>query len=311
MTNRMDSAAALTPRRRKSQLHWQLLLMVLPALIYLLIFHYKPMYGVVIAFKNYKFKLGILGSPWCGLENFQRLFSSYWFPIILKNTLTISILSLVMGFPMPILLALMVNEIEHEKIKRTFQTISYAPHFISTIVVCGMVILFTNPNSGIINKALGLFGLEPVAFMQSAPAFKWVYVLSGIWQSTGWSSIIYFAALSGVDKSLLEAAEIDGANRWQQAIHVTLPGLRTIIVLMATLSLGNVLNAGFDQIFNMYNPLVYSTGDIIDTYVYRVGLISINYGVGSAVGLFKSVISIILMTAAYWMAAKFADYRIF
>ena len=160
MTNRMDSAATLTPRRRKSQLHWQLLLMVLPALIYLLIFHYKPMYGVVIAFKNYKFKLGILGSPWCGLENFQRLFSSYWFPIILKNTLTISILSLVMGFPMPILLALMVNEIEHEKIKRTFQTISYAPHFISTIVVCGMVFLFTNPNSGIINKALGLFGLE-------------------------------------------------------------------------------------------------------------------------------------------------------
>ena len=212
MTNRMDSAAALTPRRRKSQLHWQLLLMVLPALIYLLIFHYKPMYGVVIAFKNYKFKLGILGSPWCGLENFQRLFSSYWFPIILKNTLTISILSLVMGFPMPILLALMVNEIEHEKIKRTFQTISYAPHFISTIVVCGMVILFTNPNSGIINKALGLFGLEPVAFMQSAPAFKWVYVLSGIWQSTGWSSIIYFAALSGVDKSLLEAAEIDALD---------------------------------------------------------------------------------------------------
>ena len=192
--------------------NWGLYLLLLPALVLLILFAYKPMYGVVIAFKNYKFKLGILGSPWCGLENFQRLFSSYWFPIILKNTLTISILSLVMGFPMPILLALMVNEIEHEKIKRTFQTISYAPHFISTIVVCGMVILFTNPNSGIINKALGLFGLEPVAFMQSAPAFKWVYVLSGIWQSTGWSSIIYFAALSGVDKSLLEAAEIDALD---------------------------------------------------------------------------------------------------
>ena len=184
MTNRMDSAAALTPRRRKSQLHWQLLLMVLPALIYLLIFHYKPMYGVVIAFKNYKFKLGILGSPWCGLENFQRLFSSYWFPIILKNTLTISILSLVMGFPMPILLALMVNEIEHEKIKRTFQTISYAPHFISTIVVCGMVILFTNPNSGIINKVAGALRAGARRLHGRArPPFKWIYVLSGVWQA--------------------------------------------------------------------------------------------------------------------------------
>ena len=303
MTNRMDSAAALTPRRRKSQLHWQLLLMVLPALIYLLIFHYKPMYGVVIAFKNYKFKLGILGSPWCGLENFQRLFSSYWFPIILKNTLTISILSLVMGFPMPILLALMVNEIEHEKIKRTFQTISYAPHFISTIVVCGMVILFTNPNSGIINKALGLFGLEPVAFMQSAPAFKWVYVLSGIWQSTGWSSIIYFAALSGVDKSLLEAAEIDGAGAVQKFLHVGWPLLKptTIYVLTISIYAGLSMFTESLMVFGTNNsPKNY--GLTIVGYLYRYGFEKVDkFGFASAVGLVLLAGAMIITVAQLYL----------
>ena len=303
MTNRMDSAAALTTRRRKSQLHWQLLLMVLPALIYLLIFHYKPMYGVVIAFKSYKFKLGILGSPWCGLENFQRLFSSYWFPIILKNTLTISILSLVMGFPMPILLALMVNEIEHEKIKRTFQTISYAPHFISTIVVCGMVILFTNPNSGIINKALGLFGLEPVAFMQSAPAFKWVYVLSGIWQSTGWSSIIYFAALSGVDKSLLEAAEIDGAGAVQKFLHVGWPLLKptTIYVLTISIYAGLSMFTESLMVFGTNNsPKNY--GLTIVGYLYRYGFEKVDkFGFASAVGLVLLAGAMIITVAQLYL----------
>ena len=318
MTNRMDSAAALTPRRRKSQLDWQqillhlfnfallaggLYLLLLPALVLLILFAYKPMYGVVIAFKNYKFKLGILGSPWCGLENFQRLFSSYWFPIILKNTLTISILSLVMGFPMPILLALMVNEVEHEKIKRTFQTISYAPHFISTIVVCGMVILFTNPNSGIINKALGLFGLEPVAFMQSAPAFKWVYVLSGIWQSTGWSSIIYFAALSGVDKSLLEAAEIDGAGAVLKFLHVGWPLLKptTIYVLTISIYAGLSMFTESLMVFGTNNsPKNY--GLTIVGYLYRYGFEKVDkFGFASAVGLVLLAGAMIITVAQLYL----------
>ena len=205
--------------------HWQLYIMVLPALISLIIFAYKPMYGIIIAFKDYSFKEGMLGSPWVGFEQFNRLFHSYWFPVILKNTLTISVLSLVLGFPIPIILALMVNEIQNEKIKRTFQTVSYAPHFISTVVICGMIILFLNPSSGIINRGVTALGGQAVDFMQKPTMFKWVYVLSGIWQGAGWSAIIYFAALSGVDKSLLEAADIDGASRFQKIIYINFPVL--------------------------------------------------------------------------------------
>ena len=222
-----DSTVSSRPRR-KSELRkwlecWQLYVMLLPALLYLILFAYKPMYGILIAFKNYKMKLGIMGSPWVGFTNFERLFSSYWFPVIVKNTLTLSVLSLILSFPLPIILALALNEVSSEGVRRTFQTISYAPHFITTVVLCGMITLFLSQSNGIINKLVVALGGQAYAYMQDAKAFKWVYVLSGIWQSVGWSSIIYFAALSGLDKSQQEAADIDGANRFQKIVHINFP----------------------------------------------------------------------------------------
>ena len=229
---------AHTLRKRKDS-HWQLWLMMVPAIIYMLLFVYKPMSGVLIAFQKYSLKKGIWGSKWIGFDNFTRLFKSYWFPVILKNTLTISILSLVLSFPAPIILALAANEIRSERRKRTFQTVSYAPHFISTVVVCGMITVFLSPESGVINFLIEALGGDAVAFLAKPKAFKWVYVLSGIWQTVGWSAIIYIAALSGVDKSLLEAAEIDGANRIQRIRYVNFPVLVPTIVIMFILRCGS------------------------------------------------------------------------
>ena len=298
MTNRMDSAAALTPRRRKSQLHWQLLLMVLPALIYLLIFHYKPMYGVVIAFKNYKFKLGILGSPWCGLENFQRLFSSYWFPIILRNTLTLSLLSILITFPVPIVLALMVNEVSNARVKKLFQTVSYAPHFISTVVMCGMVILFLKPTSGLINNFLAALGQERVYFMQNPAYFKWIYVLSDVWQNTGWNAIIYFAALSAIDKEQVEAAEVDGASRMQIILHVNLPVLVPTIMVMLILKCGQVMNIGYEKVYLLQNDANLLGSEVISTFVYKMGIESNEFSFSTATGLLNSVINAIVLVLA-------------
>lgn len=284
--------------KKRKAYRWQLLLMVAPALIYLFFFHYKPLYGVIIAFKSYKLKLGILGSPWCGFDNFERLFSSYWFPIILRNTLTISILSLVVCFPMPILMALMVNEIGHEKLKRSFQTISYAPHFISTVVVCGMVVLFTSPSTGIINKGLIFLGIAPVAFMQNARMFKWIYIISGVWQSTGWGAIIYFAALSGVDKSLLEAADIDGASRFQKIVYINFPVLVPTMLVLFVLQCGSLLNVGYEKVYALQNATNISGSEVISTYVYKVGLEQKDFAFSTAAGLFNSVVNCILLVAA-------------
>ena len=229
--------------------NWELYIMLLPALVYIIIFAYKPMYGVIIAFKDFNMRAGILGSPWCGFENFVRLFKSSWFPIILRNTLTISVLSLLLGFPIPILLALMLNEVPHEGMKRSIQTISYAPYFISTVVMCGMLVLFLSPSNGIVNQLLNLIGVDTVYFMQYPQYFKWVYVLSGIWQGAGWSSIIYFAALSGVDKSLLEAADIDGASRLQKIIYINFPVLVPTIVTLFILQCGSLLGVGYEKVY--------------------------------------------------------------
>ena len=213
-TKRREREAA--PRKKSVLRNWRLYVMCAPAVIFFTLFAYKPMYGILIAFKNFSMRKGILGSPWVGFQNFARLFTSYWFPVILKNTLTLSLLTLVLGFPIPIVLALLLNEVKSNRFRKTFQTISYAPHFISVVVLCGMVTLFVSPTSGIINKFIAMTGAEPVAFLQEPAMFKWVYVLSGVWQEMGWGSIIYFATLSGVDKSLIEAAEMDGASRLQK-----------------------------------------------------------------------------------------------
>ncbi len=286
--------------------HWQLYIMVLPALISLIIFAYKPMYGIICAFKDYSFIEGMLGSPWVGFEQFNRLFHSYWFPVILKNTLTISVLSLVLGFPIPIILALMVNEIQNEKIKRTFQTVSYAPHFISTVVICGMIILFLNPSSGIINRGVTALGGQAVDFMQKPTMFKWVYVLSGIWQGAGWSAIIYFAALSGVDKSLLEAADIDGASRFQKIIYINFPVLVPTMLVLLILQCGSLLSVGYEKVLLLQNNANLAGSEVISTYTYKVGLGQYDFSFSTATGLFNSVINAIVLVLANTLSQKCA-----
>lgn len=296
--SKTDGKRADSIMMRKIKNRWQIYLMMLPAVAAIVIFHYVPMYGIIIAFKNYNFRDGIFGSPWVGLENFTNLFNSYWFPIILKNTISISLLSLILAFPFPILFALMANEIQNATRKRIFQTISYAPHFISTVVLCGMLILFLNPTSGIVNHFLNAIGQESIYFIAKPNMFKWIYVISGIWQGTGWSAIIYIAALSGVDSSLLEAAEIDGATRLQKIIHINFPVLIPTIVILFILRCGSLLSVGYEKVFALQNSSNLSASEVISTYVYRTGLVQNDFSFSTAAGLFNSVVnSTILITA--------------
>ena len=283
--------------------HWQLYVMVLPALVWLLLFAYKPMYGLIIAFKDFSFRAGIWGSKWVGVQHFQRLFSSYWFPIILKNTLTLSLLSLVFGFPMPILFALMVNEIRNIKVQSLIQTVSYAPHFISTIVVCGLLLLILSPE-GIINLFLNFLGKDSVYFIQEPDMFKWIYVISGIWQQTGWDAIIYFAALSGVDKSLVEAAEIDGASRFQKMVHVYFPALVPTIVILLILRCGSIMSVGYEKVYALQNSVNLIRSEVISTYVYKIGLTNQDFSFASAVGLLNSVVNTVLLVVVNSFAKK-------
>ncbi len=289
---------------KKRRERWQLYLMILPAVVWLIIFCYVPMYGVTLAFKNFNFAKGIIGSPWVGFVNFRRLFSSYWFPTIIRNTLTISLLSLVMGFPMPIILSLMINEISNIRIKKVFQTVSYAPHFISTIVVCGMVMLFLNPTNGIINKAIKALGGKSVFFMQKPEMFKWIYVISGIWQGTGWAAIIYVAALAGVDKELLEAAEIDGASRLQKIVYINFPVLVPTIVILFIMQCGSLLSVGYEKVYALQNSANVSGSEVISTYVYKVGLEQKDFSFSTATGLFNSAVNAVILIAANALSRK-------
>lgn len=294
---------------RKKQLkklinNWQLYVMVLPAVLYIILFVYKPMYGIQIAFRNFNFKDGITGSPWVGLEQFKRLFSSYWFPVILKNTLTISFLNLIVSFPLPIIFALSANELRNEKTKRVLQTVSYAPHFISMVVMCGMVILFTSPSSGIINKFIELLGGETIAFMQKPELFKWIYVLSGVWQGTGWAAIIYFSALAAVDKSLLEAAEIDGASRLQRIRYINFPTIIPTISIQLVLSVGRLMSLGQEKVLLLQNSTNLNGSEIIASYVYKVGLEQFSYSFSTAAGLFNSLCNCILLITANTLTKK-------
>ena len=302
-----------TPKRlgKRKDIHWQLWLMMVPAIVYMVLFVYKPMGGVLIAFQDYSLKRGIWGSEWVGFENFNRLFKSYWFPIILKNTLTLSLLSLLLSFPAPIILALAANEIRSERRKRTFQTVSYAPPFISTVVVCGMITVFLSPESGVINFLLQAVGIDPVAFLAKPNAFKWVYVLSGIWQTVGWSAIIYIAALSGVDKNLLEAAEIDGANRIQRIRYVNLPVLVPTIVIMFILRCGSILSVGYEKVYLLQNTANLSASEVISTYVYKVGLEKADFGFSTAVNLFNNVINCIVLILSNKLSKKVSGSSLF
>lgn len=287
--------------------NWQLYLMILPALLYVIFFLYKPMYGIQIAFRDFNFRDGITGSEWIGLFHFERLFNSYWFPVMLKNTLLLSGLNLLLGFPFAIVFALAVNEISNTKIKGLIQTVSYAPYFISTVVLCGMLLLFLSTEYGVINHLIALFGGERIAFMQDASLFKWIYVLSGIWQNTGWNAIIYFAALSGVDKSLLEAAEIDGAGRLQRIIHINLPALIPTIVIQFILQAGRVMSLGYEKAYLLQNTMNLPGSEIINTYVYKVGIGQLEYSFSTAASLFNSVCNCILLVSVNYVAKKLGN----
>lgn len=286
---------------------WQLYVMMLPAVVYLAIFAYKPMYGILIAFKDFSFRKGIWGSEWIGFDNFIRLFQSYWFPVILKNTLQISFLSLLIAFPLPIILALLFNEVRNDKFRTVVQTVSYAPHFISLVVMCGMIMLFLSPTTGVLNKFLNLFGIESVYFMQEASLFKWIYVLSDVWQGVGWSSIIYYAALAGVDGALLEAADLDGASRFQKIWYVKIPTILPTIVVCFILRCGSLLSVGYEKAYLLQTKTNLAGSEIISTYVYKVGLEQADFGFSTAINLLNTVVNCIILILANQLSKKLTD----
>jgi putative aldouronate transport system permease protein len=280
-----------------------LILMAIPVVLWYLIFQYFPMGGLVITFKTYSPSRGIWGSEWVGLKHFMDFFQGYYFWRLMRNTLLISIYQLVLGFPAPIILALLLNEVRHRMFKKAVQTITYLPHFIAIVVICGMIIDFTAKN-GLINDIIVWFGGERASFLLLPQYFRMIYISSDIWREIGWGSIIYLAALSGVDQQLYEACTIDGGGRWRQFFHITLPGIMPMIVILLILNIGRLMSEGFEKVILLYNPATYETADIISSYVYRRGLVESNYSFSSAVGLFNSVINCILIVSANWFSRK-------
>ncbi|WJH37437.1 ABC transporter permease subunit [Paenibacillus aurantius] len=283
--------------------HWMLYVMIVPGLLYFLIFKYVPLAGSVIAFQNYQIFKGITGSSWVGLDNFRYLMTYQDFYLVLRNTATIALYHLVFGFPAPIILALLFNEVRRMFFKRVVQSLFYLPHFLSWVVVGGIVFELLS-NQGIANMVRGWFGLEPVLFMQQQQYFRTIVVLSAIWKDVGWGTIIYLAAIAGINPNLYEAAVMDGASRWKQTIHITLPTMFPTILVLFLLNIGNFLELGFDQIYNLLTPMTYSVGDIIETYVYRAGVLQGQYSVTTAIGLFQSVIGFMLLWIFNRMARK-------
>lgn len=278
-------------------------LMLLPVVIYYIVFYYFPMYGAVIAFEDFNPAKGILGSSWTGLKHFNDFFGSFYFLRIFKNTVLISFFTLIFGFPAPILFALLLNEVKRLYFKRIVQTVTYLPHFISTMIICGIVIDFTARN-GLINYIVQYFGGENSSLLLRPELFRTIYVSSEIWQTLGWSSIIYISALSGIDPQLYEASEIDGAGKLRQAWHITLAGISPTIVILLIMEIGSIMNVGFEKIILLYNPAVYETADIISSFVYRKGLIQFDFSFSSAVGLFNSIINFILLITANFISKK-------
>jgi len=286
--------------------------MILPGFVILLIFSYIPMAGIVIAFQKFIPAKGLFGDQkWIGLDNFRYVLDLPNFGSVIWNTIYIAVWKIILGLIIPIIFAILLNEVTHNGLKRSVQTLIYLPHFLSWVVLGGILIDILSPSDGIVNKFIQLLGFEPIFFLGDNKWFQGTMVVTETWKEFGYGTIIYLAAITGIDPSLYEAARIDGASRWKQILNITLPGMRMVIVLLMVLNLGNLLNAGFDQIFNLYSPPVYETGDIIDTFVYRIGLLDAQYGVATAVGLFKSVVSFTLISVSYFCAYKFADYRIF
>ena len=297
--------------KKKTLQELPLHIMLLPGVIVTFLFSYIPMFGIVMAFQKFVPAKGIFHSKWIGLTNYQYIFSMPNIFQVFWNTIFIAVLKIIVGMIVPIIFALLLNEVASNTYKRTVQTIIYFPQFLSWVILGGILIDILSPSSGILNQVLGVFGIEPIYFLGSEKWFPFTLVITDTWKNFGYNTIVYLAALTSIDPTLYEAAIVDGAGRWKQTINVTIPGIMPIVVLMAVLSLGNVLNAGFDQVFNLYSPSVYSTGDIIDTLVYRIGLVDAQFSVATAIGLFKSVIAFILIVISNKLANKYAGYRVF
>ncbi|ALS28543.1 sugar ABC transporter permease [Paenibacillus sp. 32O-W] len=291
--------------RRNSTIY----LMLLPVIAFYAVFHYGPLYGIQIAFKNFSAGLGIWNSPWIGLQHFQDFFNGFFFWRILRNTVLLGLYDLIFVFPASIVLALLLNEVRHRVFKRTVQSITYLPHFISVVVVVGMLVDFLAMD-GLINQLIVMFGGDPIPFMRLMEWFRTIYISSAVWQGIGWGSIIYLAAISNIDPSLYEAAKVDGAGRWKQALLVTLPGILPTIIILLILRIGSFMALQDEKILLMYNPMTYETADVIGTYVYRKGILEASYSFSAAVGLFNSVINFALLVAANYMSKRFTDTKL-
>jgi len=292
------------------KLNWAVYVMILPVIIYFIIFCYIPMGGVIMAFQNYSPTLGFFKSPWIGLQNFIDFFGSYYCGRVIWNTFMISMVTLIFSFPCPIILALLLNEVRNKKFKNTVQTLSYMPYFISLVVMAGLIKSFT-AQSGFITTFLTHFGIKARDLLSDASMFRSIYVVSDIWQNIGFGSIIYLAALTGVDQELYEAAVIDGAGRLRQTWHITLPGIAPTIIIMLILRLGSMFNVGYEKILLLYNPVTYTTSDVISTFVYREGLLQGNFGYSTAVGLFNSVVNLALLLLANTLSRKYTESSLF
>lgn len=291
----------------KIRQNYELYLFILPAVLLYLVFRYYPMYGVQIAFKDFRASKGIWGSEWAGFEHFQRFFEAYNFWPIMENTLLLSVYSLVFSFPVPILVALMLNQMMAKRYKKFVQTVIYAPHFISTVVLVGMMSVFLSPNSGIVNHIIAWFGGDPVLFMADEGWFRPLYVLSGIWQETGFATIIYLAALAGVNPELHEAAIMDGATKWKRVKHVDIPSILPTIIILMVLAVGNMMSIGFEKAYLMQSDLNYATSNIIPTYVYELGIQKAQYSFSAAIGLFNSIINVILLVTVNRAAKRLTE----
>ncbi|TBL76657.1 ABC transporter permease [Paenibacillus thalictri] len=277
--------------------------MLVPVVMYYIVIHYFPIYGLVIAFKDFTPFKGIGNSAWVGMKHFEAFFNSYYFGRLLRNTVLISFYDLIFGFPAPIILALILNEVKRQAFKRFVQTVSYLPHFISIVVVAGMIIDFS-ARDGVINQVLAWFGSTPVSFLQNQDWFRTIFVGSNIWQGIGWGSIIYLAALSAISPELYEASRVDGANRWSQMLHITIPGIMPTIIIMLILRVGHMMDVGYEKVILLYNPSIYETADVISSFIYRKGLLEMSYSYSAAVGLFNSVINFALLLSVNRMARK-------
>ncbi|UKS24795.1 sugar ABC transporter permease [Paenibacillus sp. HWE-109] len=311
LEHEQQAAVSTMARKNESRRHFAkhkwLYIFLIPGCAYLLIFKYIPIIGIVIAFQDFSLVKGIWNSEWVGLENFQYLFQSKDFYVVLRNTLILSSYQLICGFPAPIMLAIMLNEVRHMAFKRVSQTILYLPHFISWVVLAGMIINFLSPSTGAVNHIITAFGYKPIPFLLEPQYFRSIIVSAEVWKGIGWGTIIYLAAMTGIDTSLYEAARMDGASRIKQIVHITLPGLLPTVVILLVLQLGHILDNGFEQVFLLYNPSTYEVADVLETYTYRIGLIDGRLSFSAAVGLFKAAVGFVLVLGANRIAKLFGQ----